>query len=238
MRPPPSLAASSLAFIQLFATGFTLPSSDVQIQQASSANLQIEQEIASIICQNSTIVSPNDTSWAIQIERFMQNVQPQIQLSVQPGSSGGCKCVSLLGPALGGGHGLQQGQHGLAMDHFVNLNVVLANGTAVSVNASSYPDLWWAMRGAGHNFGIVTSFDSKIWRDDFKKNFVKVYQFAGKSHDILMERAKEFQGNGTLNPEWLASFGSYSMDTNLSTTEASNKIRTLCRQAFHLFKWK
>lgn len=117
------------------------------------------------------------------------------------------------------------------MDHFVNLNIVLANGTAVSVNANSHPDLWWAMRGAGHNFGIVTSFDSKIWRDDFKKYYVKTYQFAGSSLETLIERVNEFQGNGTLDPVWLASFGSYSMNTTLRKTEASNSIYSSTRQS-------
>lgn len=135
--------------------------------------------------------------------------------------TGGCDCVSILGPGLGGGHGLQQGQHGLTSDHLVNLNVVLANGTAVQVNASSHPDLWWAMRGAGHNFGIVTSFDSKIWVDDFKTYFVKSYQFSGHVLDSLIDQVNEFQGNGTLNPAWLASFGLYFMNTTISQTEVS-----------------
>lgn len=135
----------------------------------------------------------------------------------------------MLGPALGGGHTLQQGKHGLTMDHFVNLNVVLANGTAIGVNANSHPDIWWAMRGAGHNFGIVTSFDSKIWPDNFKEYYVRTYQFAGSSLDTLFEQVNKFQGNGTLNPVWLATFGSYSMNATLSKTEVSSSIWNLIR---------
>jgi FAD/FMN-containing dehydrogenase len=131
----------------------------------------------------------------------------------------------LLGPALGGGHGLQQGKHGLTSDHFVNLNVVLANGTAVTVNETSHPDLWWAMRGAGHNFCILTSVDSKIWPDNFKTYFVKSYQFGGSSLDAVLEQVTTFQGNGTLDPAWLASFGLYTMNTTLSDTQVSS-LRT------------
>jgi FAD/FMN-containing dehydrogenase len=40
--------------------------------------------------------------------------------------------------------------------------MVLANGTAVTVSSESNPDLFWAIRGAGHNFGIVTEFEYKI----------------------------------------------------------------------------
>lgn len=70
--------------------------------------------------------------------------------------TGACECVSLLGPGLGGGHGWLQGRHGLVSDNFVSMNIVLADGTTKFVDAQSEPDLWWALQGAGHNFGIVT----------------------------------------------------------------------------------
>lgn len=77
--------------------------------------------------------------------------------------TGGCECTSLLGPGLGGGHGFLQGRHGLISDQFVSMNVVLANGSLTTVSATSNPDLWWGLQGAGHNFGIVTSVTSKIY---------------------------------------------------------------------------
>ena len=43
------------------------------------------------------------------------------------------------------------------------MNVVLGNGTMITVDKTRHSDLWWAMRGAGHNFGIVTSVSSKIY---------------------------------------------------------------------------
>jgi hypothetical protein len=137
-------------------------------------------------------------------------------------ATGVCSCVGVLGPALGGGHGLQQGKHGLTSDHFVNLNVVLANGTAARINKNSHPDLWWAMRGAGHNFGIVTSFESHIWQDNFRNYFVKSYQFPNKALEPLIEQVNVFQGNGTLDPTWLASYGLYTMNTTLSKIEVRN----------------
>lgn len=136
--------------------------------------------------------------------------------------TGGCTCVSVIGPALGGGHGLQQGQHGLTMDHFVNLNVVLANGTAVSVNETSNPDLWWAMRGAGHNFGIVTSWDAKIWEDNFKTYFVRSYEFEGSALESVIDEVNRMGWDGSLNPVWLASFGLFTMNTSVSETEVKS----------------
>ena len=87
------------------------------------------------------------------------------------------------------------------------------------------------MRGAGHNFGIVTSFESKIWPDNFKTYFVKSYQFAGSALDALIEQVNKFQGNGTLDPRWLGSFGLYTMNTTLSQTEVCRSISSLRRGA-------
>jgi fumiquinazoline A oxidase len=58
---------------------------------------------------------------------------------------------------LGGGHGRLQGKHGLTADALRSLRVILWNGTVVTASASENSDLFWAMKGAGQNFGVVTS---------------------------------------------------------------------------------
>ncbi|KAJ5655136.1 hypothetical protein N7507_007086 [Penicillium longicatenatum] len=75
--------------------------------------------------------------------------------------TGGCECTSLLGPGLGGGHGFLQGWYGLIADQFMSMNMVLANGSQITVDKDS--ELWWAVKGADHNFGIATSVTSKIY---------------------------------------------------------------------------
>lgn len=77
-------------------------------------------------------------------------------------STGLCECVSVVGPLLGGGHSVLQGAHGFAADNLLSARLVLANGTAITVSSTSNPDLFWAIRGAGHNFGIVTSLDLAV----------------------------------------------------------------------------
>ena len=62
------------------------------------------------------------------------------------------------GLTLGGGFGWLSGQHGLAVDRLVGAEVVLASGCIVTCSATSEPDLFWALRGAGHAFGVVTKF--------------------------------------------------------------------------------
>lgn len=64
---------------------------------------------------------------------------------------------------LGGGHGFLQGQYGLMTDQLISARLVLANGTVVAVSAQSNPDVYWTLKGAGHNFGIVTEVDYKIY---------------------------------------------------------------------------
>ena len=64
---------------------------------------------------------------------------------------------------LGGGLGFLQGQYGLMIDQVIDFSVVLANGSTALVSADSDPDLFWALRGAGHNFGIVTQLNYRIY---------------------------------------------------------------------------
>ena len=68
----------------------------------------------------------------------------------------------MAGAMLGGGHGWLQGQYGLAADSIIEARLVLANATVTTVSNSSNPDLYWALRGAGHNFGVVTEWKHKI----------------------------------------------------------------------------
>ncbi|KAI1496064.1 hypothetical protein F5X99DRAFT_425229 [Biscogniauxia marginata] len=69
---------------------------------------------------------------------------------------GACPCVGALGAMLGGGLGRFQGLHGLTSDALRSARVVLWNGTVVEASDDVNQDLFWGLRGAGQNFGIVT----------------------------------------------------------------------------------
>lgn len=67
---------------------------------------------------------------------------------------------------LGCGYGYLTGPHRLAVDSLISCEVVLANGDIVRASKEENTELFWALRGAGTNFGIVTYFCSQAFQQE------------------------------------------------------------------------
>ena len=70
--------------------------------------------------------------------------------------------TGIAGYTLGGGLGWLMGKYGLAADNLLAVELVTADGEVLEVEAASQPDLFWALRGGGGNFGVATSFTYRM----------------------------------------------------------------------------
>ena len=77
-------------------------------------------------------------------------------------TGGAVSTTGVAGLTLGGGLGWLMAKHGLAADNLLAVELVTADGDVLDVDAASHPDLFWALRGGGGNFGVATSFTYRL----------------------------------------------------------------------------
>jgi FAD/FMN-containing dehydrogenase len=76
--------------------------------------------------------------------------------------TGSCSSVGMTGLTLGGGYGSLIGRFGLALDNLLAAEVVLADGRIVTAKHDNEDELFWALRGGGGNFGVVTAMRHRV----------------------------------------------------------------------------
>ena len=77
-------------------------------------------------------------------------------------TGGAVSTTGIAGLTLGGGLGWLMAKYGLAADNLLAVELVTADGEILQVDGTSHPDLFWALRGGGGNFGVATSFTYRL----------------------------------------------------------------------------
>ncbi len=124
----------------------------------------------------------------------------------------------MLGAGLGGGFGRYQGYFGLVSDNIIDLEVVIADGSILDVSATSHPDLFWAMRGAGHNFGIVTRFHYKIHDAPITDWFLETFILTEDKLEIFFEQLNLLGDNGKQDVR-ITTYALYALNPEISATQ-------------------
>lgn len=122
----------------------------------------------------------------------------------------------MVGGSLGAGVGKYQGVHGLIIDALESVKLVTATGDLITVSKHQEPDLFWGLRGAGFNFGIITEATYQVY--DLTNNGSVMnadFEFAGNLNQTFFEFLASF--NGKLPPK-LALFGVLANDATVGVS--------------------
>ena len=116
--------------------------------------------------------------------------------------SGTVTDTGVAGLTLGGGFGWLQRKHGMTIDALVSADVVTADGEFLVASAEQNPDLFWALRGGGGNFGVVTSFEYRtfeaeeivggmaLWPESMVRDMLEFYRdFTSSAPNSVMTMA-------------------------------------------------
>lgn len=116
--------------------------------------------------------------------------------------TGGCPDVGIGGLTLGGGQSFLMAKLGAVADNLLSADIVTADGAAITASADSHPDLFWALRGGGGNFGIVTAFTLRTYPIDrvlsgrFMFPVSRTRDVIGAYRNLIEEAPDEFQTSG------------------------------------------
>jgi hypothetical protein len=114
--------------------------------------------------------------------------------------SGIISTTGVAGLTLGGGMGHLSRKYGLSIDNLLSADMVLADGRFVTVSENNHPDLFWAIRGGGGNFGVATSFKFRLhpvstiiggptlWQLDKARDVMKWYR------DFIVNTPEDLSG--------------------------------------------
>ena len=105
------------------------------------------------------LVDPGEKRAWVGGGALWRDVNRETQLYGLATTGGVVSSTGVAGLTLGGGFGWLMPRFGMALDNLQSVVIVLADGRVVRASASEHPNLFWAVRGGGGNFGVVTSFE-------------------------------------------------------------------------------
>ncbi|RYO81037.1 hypothetical protein DL762_007340 [Monosporascus cannonballus] len=139
--------------------------------------------------------------------------------------------VGVGGLTLGGGISFFSNLYGWACDNIVNYEVITASGDIINANATSNPDLFWALRGGGNNFGLVTHLNAYVYPQGLMWGGDRVFPIAMNS-SLIRKFVDWGRGqNGSVEDPNGAVIISYSYDTGSATWRAVNSLEYAIPQA-------
>jgi FAD/FMN-containing dehydrogenase len=107
-------------------------------------------------------VDPNRRTVRAQGGVTWAELNRETQLHGLAVTGGVVSTTGIGGLTLGGGLGWLMSKHGLALDNLLSVELVTANGEVLHTSREQYPDLFWAVRGGGGNFGVATSLEYRL----------------------------------------------------------------------------
>ena len=137
--------------------------------------------------------------------------------------SGILSTTGVGGLTLGGGIGYLARKYGLTIDNLLSVDMVLSDGSFVTADAQRHPDLFWAVRGGGGNFGVVTSFKFRL--HPVSTVTAGPVFFAVEDAVEVMRRYEQFITNA---PEELNGFFAFLTVPPVPLFPAELHMRTVC----------
>ena len=110
----------------------------------------------------SVLVDPERRTARVQGGATWADMNSETQLHGLATTGGVVSTTGVAGLTLGGGLGWLMGKHGMAVDNLISAEVVTASGEIIRASANNHPDLFWAIRGGGGNFGVLSEFEFQL----------------------------------------------------------------------------
>jgi FAD/FMN-containing dehydrogenase len=133
---------------------------------------------------NGVFVDPDARTVAVQGGAIWGDVDRETQAFGLVAPGGIVSETGVAGLTLGGGEGWVRRKHGLSCDSLVSAQLVCADGQVRTASSDDNPDLYWAIRGGGGNFGVATSLEFRLQPHGPMNAFAGVFYPADQAADV------------------------------------------------------